>query len=212
MAETKKIKFQVSGVHCKSCKTLLEGEIGLLVGVKDIQVDYQTGDCLVEFDESQVSFKRIKEKIESFDYSVEPVKLVNQANQVNQPPGPKNFLIGLLVPLVLVGLVFGYFYIQNSGALAILAKLNEPNLGYSLIFLIGVLAGFHCVGMCGGLVITYSASATVKSEKKTKITLPHFEYNLGRLISYTIIGGILGGIGSFFAINPYFSGTLMLVA
>ncbi|MFA5022434.1 MAG: sulfite exporter TauE/SafE family protein [Patescibacteria group bacterium] len=82
-----------------------------------------------------------------------------------------------------------------------------------MIFLIGVLASFHCVGMCGGLVITYSTSDAAKAgTKKTKFSWSHLQYNVGRLVSYTIVGGILGGIGSFFAINQIVSGILMLVA
>jgi len=38
------------------------------------------------------------------------------------------------------------------------------------------------------------------------------QYNIGRFISYTIIGGILGGFGSFFGINPIFTGVITLLA
>jgi sulfite exporter TauE/SafE len=64
--------------------------------------------------------------------------------------------------------------------------------------------------MCGGLVISYSAE-NLEGEKKSKIW-PHLQYNAGRLISYTAIGAVLGGIGSFFAISPYFSGAVMILA
>ncbi|MFA6215424.1 MAG: sulfite exporter TauE/SafE family protein [Patescibacteria group bacterium] len=210
-----KIKFKINGLHCKSCKTLLESEVGEMSGVKTAEVDYRTGDCSFEFDENQISFKEIKNKIESFDYQVADLsqrsEIGNQKSEMGNP-GVNNFLVGLLVPLVVIGLVFSYFYVKNTGALSILAKLNESNLGYGLLFFIGFLASFHCVGMCGGLVVTYSAASAVSSQKKWHFSLPHLQYNLGRLVSYTIVGGILGGVGSFFAINPYFSGGLMLFA
>jgi len=223
MPKIKQTKFKVDGLHCKSCKTLLEGEVGDLAGVKYIQVDYQTGDCFVEYDKEQIRFGKIKEKIESFDYLVKIASSArlrsatawqaSTASSVGHQSGAKTFMIGLLIPLVIIGLLFGYFYIQNSGALSILAKLNESNLGFGLIFLIGLLASFHCIGMCGGLVITYSASgAAEEGIKKTNFSWPHLQYNFGRLVSYTIVGGILGGVGSFFAVNQTVSGILMLVA
>lgn len=97
------------------------------------------------------------------------------------------------------------------GFLEILSKLNQQNLSYGLIFLIGFLVSFHCIGMCGGLIITYTASAQAK-KIKSKSYLLHWQYNIGRLISYTLIGAILGGFGSFFGISPVFNGLLTLGA
>jgi sulfite exporter TauE/SafE/copper chaperone CopZ len=214
----KKINFEVEGIHCKSCKTLLETEVDVLMGVNNINVDYQTGRCWVEFDDLKISFSKIKDKIEEFDYKVVDLKNKKVANsriadKEENKSGFSGFAIGLLIPFILIGLVVVYFLFKNFGGFSILAKLNESNLSYGLIFLIGFLVSFHCIGMCGGLVVTYSATIAAKSAgKKTSISLPHIQYNLGRLISYTVIGGILGGIGSFFAINPNFSGAMMLFA
>ncbi|MFA6255075.1 MAG: sulfite exporter TauE/SafE family protein [Patescibacteria group bacterium] len=212
MLDLKKIKFQVKGLHCKSCKTLLETEVDVLKGVNKIEVNYQTGNCFVEFDQNQISFQAIKDKIESFDYSVNAASSASSVNSAGQQAGLKNFLMGMLIPLIIIGLTVGYFFVTKTGALAILARLNESNLSYGLLFVIGILASFHCIGMCGGLVVTYSAGLAASGEKKLRLSIPHLQYNFGRLISYTIVGGILGGIGSFFAINPYFSGGLMLLA
>lgn len=207
MSRLKKLVFRVEGLHCKSCKTLLETEVDVLVGVNNIEVNYQTGEVWVEFDKDKISFSKIKEKIEEFDYKV--INNKEEKSENHDKSGTMNFAIGLLIPLLIVG----YFLFQRFGGFEILARLNDSNLGYGLLFLIGFLVSFHCVGMCGGLVVTYSASLAAKdSEKKSSISLPHIQYNLGRLISYTVIGGILGGIGSFFAINPNFSGTVMLLA
>ncbi|MBU0671122.1 sulfite exporter TauE/SafE family protein, partial [Patescibacteria group bacterium] len=114
----------------------------------------------------------------------------------------KYIYIGTLFILFIIG----YTIIKLTGGLEILSRLNETDISYGLIFVIGLLASFHCLGMCGGLVVTYTVNS-----KKEKLK-PHFYYNLGRFISYTTIGALLGGIGSFFAINPTFTGTIILVA
>ena len=215
MPNLKRIKFSVDGLHCKSCKTLLEGEIGDLAGVDDVKVDYQTGECVVEFDQEKIRIGKIKDKIEEYDYQVQPEQKcpsVSESQETSQNNGAKTFFLGLLIPLTIIGSVAGYFYVEKSGALSLMAKLNDSNLGYGLIFLIGILASFHCIAMCGGLVITYSAGSAKEKNKKVNFSIPHFQYNLGRLISYTLVGAILGGIGSFFAINQILSGALMLVA
>ena len=61
------------------------------------------------------------------------------------------------------------------------------NLSYGLLFVTGLLTGFHCVGMCGALVVSY----TVKTAQQKKISYAtHFFYGLGKTLSYTTIGGL----------------------
>jgi uncharacterized protein len=63
-------------------------------------------------------------------------------------------------------------------------------------FLVGLLGGGHCIGMCGGIVS--AVSMHLPHEKSKSILL--FSYNAGRIISYTIAGVIAGLVGasSFF--------------
>jgi len=63
-------------------------------------------------------------------------------------------------------------------------------------FLVGLLGGGHCVGMCGGIVGAVSMHLP-QSKSKVPFLLP---YNAGRILSYTFAGGIAGLVGasSFF--------------
>ena len=208
----KKINLKLGGLHCQSCKSLIETEIGALKGVAKISVDLKTEQCQIEFDSNQVSLNKIKNKIESLNYQVvndldneEKKAIVKTKNK-----GVWGFTKGFLIPVVIIGLIVGYVLIKKYSGFEILSRLNEANVSYWLIFIIGVMASFHCIGMCGGLVVAYTASDSAKN--KNKSALPHFQYNLGRTISYTIIGGILGGVGSFFGINPTFTGAITLLA
>ncbi len=200
-----KIKLPISGLHCASCQTLIEEEVGQLKGVKKMVVDLKANTGEVEFNEQAISLAEIKMKIKELGY--EPEKTEHKTKS-----SVSGFLTGLLIPLVIGLIILVYFLIVKTGAFSLLARLNEANVGYPLIFLIGFLASFHCIGMCGGLVATYTCGIAAKDGGKNKSLLPHIYYNLGRLISYTAVGGILGGIGSFFAISQYFSGTLMILA
>jgi sulfite exporter TauE/SafE len=70
------------------------------------------------------------------------------------------------------------------------------NMSYYIeIFLIGLLGSMHCIGMCGGFVAMYSLKKPAAAP-----SLPHhIFYNLGRITTYSLIGGTLGYIGSFAA-------------
>jgi sulfite exporter TauE/SafE len=63
-------------------------------------------------------------------------------------------------------------------------------------FLVGLLGGGHCVGMCGGIVGAVSMHLP-QSKSKAPFLL---SYNAGRILSYTFAGAIAGLVGasSFF--------------
>ncbi len=201
----KKITVNITGIHCRSCKTLIETEVDVLKGVKNINVNHQTGECRIEFDDLKISQNKIFETIEKLNYKVNENRVAQKTNKFI----PRKFIIS---GILLILFFLAYFLIKYFGLLEILSKLNEQRISYWLIFFIGVLVSFHCVGMCGGLVVAYTARHHAKEKKKTNISLPHLQYNAGRIISYTAIGGVLGGVGSFFGINPIFTGIIILIA
>jgi sulfite exporter TauE/SafE len=63
---------------------------------------------------------------------------------------------------------------------------------YLLYFTTGFSIGFgHCIGMCGPIVVSLSLNLKDKS-----IFVPQLLYHLGRIITYTILGGVVAAAGS----------------
>lgn len=60
------------------------------------------------------------------------------------------------------------------------------------VFLLGLLGGTHCVGMCGGIV----SALTVQLPTGKPAWTIHLGYNMGRIASYTVAGAVMGAIGS----------------
>lgn len=67
-------------------------------------------------------------------------------------------------------------------------SLFMPPSPYLTLWLIGLLSGAHCVGMCGGIVGALSLGAPRRAEL-------HLAYNIGRMTSYALAGAIAGGVG-----------------
>jgi hypothetical protein len=63
-----------------------------------------------------------------------------------------------------------------------------PESGYLALFLIGLLGGTHCIGMCGGIVGALSMGAGQRPSL-------HLAYNAGRIASYGVAGAIAGALG-----------------
>ena len=56
------------------------------------------------------------------------------------------------------------------------------------LFLVGLLGGTHCVGMCGGIVGALSLG------RRPQASL-HLAYNAGRISSYVLAGALAGAVG-----------------
>jgi sulfite exporter TauE/SafE len=69
------------------------------------------------------------------------------------------------------------------------------------VFMIGLMGGFgHCIGMCGGFVLTYTLKVNendfIEKPNWWQRLSPHLLYSTGRIISYMIIGNLLGLLGT----------------
>lgn len=64
----------------------------------------------------------------------------------------------------------------------------EPSyVGYAAVLLASLTGSLHCAGMCGGFVAVYSSHPAG--------VLPHVAYNLGRLVTYVLLGVAAGFFG-----------------
>ena len=64
-----------------------------------------------------------------------------------------------------------------------------PDSAYLALFLVGLLGGTHCVGMCGGIVGALSFGAPARWSL-------HLAYNAGRILSYGAAGALAGALGA----------------
>ncbi len=96
-----------------------------------------------------------------------------------------------------------------------------PDSGYLAVFLIGLLGGVHCAGMCGGIVAALSLQMPGKPGGEGPAWIVHLAYNLGRIASYAIAGALIGALGSLalllnnalpVQLTLYVAANLMMVA
>jgi sulfite exporter TauE/SafE len=82
--------------------------------------------------------------------------------------------------------------------LAHVGTLVSPSL--VTFFVIGLLGGAHCLGMCGPLVTTYADRLGETGRDTHRLdwydVRQHALFNLGRTVSYAAIGALMGGLGA----------------
>ncbi|MBD3806757.1 sulfite exporter TauE/SafE family protein [Sulfuricurvum sp.] len=70
----------------------------------------------------------------------------------------------------------------------------------------------HCIGMCGGFIVAYSSTKIDATMSRTSQLVRHGAYNIGRVLSYVILGMIFGGIGAIINWSLELHGTLFIFA
>jgi sulfite exporter TauE/SafE len=116
---------------------------------------------------------------------------------------------GVIVVLGAIVLALRHFHLLPRG----LSVSDE--MGYGLVFVIGLVASVSsCLAVTGGLLV---ALATKYNEANPYLTdrerfTPHLYFNLGRIVSYTLLGGAIGVLGAALTLTPAASGALTLVA
>ena len=196
-----KYTFHVKGTHCASCKILIEDILGEQDGIKDVQVNLKKEIVVINTD-SEKSPEELAEtltsKIKQNGYTL---SVERQDKEVQNRD-----VIWKAVPIGLVALAL-FFLLQKSGILNFgIGGETTPTTS----FIIGLIASVSsCLAIVGGLVLSLSAKISEDniSDKKTFIL-----FHLGRLISFGLLGGLLGVVGNAIGINFTFTAILGVIA
>ncbi|HII14876.1 MAG TPA: hypothetical protein HA362_01030 [Nanoarchaeota archaeon] len=187
--------IMIEGMQCHSCEKRIRRAVSRMHGVKRCKADYISGSAEVEFNPEDTSTEKIIEKIESLGYSCGGKKSVSKA---------KYAAIGAGVFVALLGI---FLVLKNTIGFNLPDFSNNVSLG--ILFLAGLMTGFHCVAMCGGFMVSYSA----KNAKENKSGfMQHLYYGTGKTLSYAVIGGLFGLLGSFISFTPKLRGGIAIVA
>jgi len=85
------------------------------------------------------------------------------------------------------------------------------NISIITIITIAFLGSFgHCIGMCGGIVVAYSSTKIDTSWNKTKQSISHILYSMGRVTTYVILGFIFGFVGGVVTFDNTTSGIMLI--
>ena len=164
---------------CINCKKAIENGLGNITGVESVSVNYKTGKCEITIDTRLVGWKDIFNAIEDLGYTVGNNKKTDLINIVS-------------IVVIIVSL---YYFLEQTGLLNLLnfEKVADSTMGFGMLFVIGLMTSVHCIAMCGGINVSQCLS-----ENKKFSGLYPVMYNLGRVVSYTVIGFVLGFAGMLF--------------
>ncbi|MEA5136719.1 MAG: sulfite exporter TauE/SafE family protein [Candidatus Fimivivens sp.] len=180
-------KLRISGMTCVSCQNKIECKLRNTAGVTAATVSYSAGTVDVTYDTDIISLKNITDAIEKLDYKV---LMENE----HRPSNLRRTTVFLLLILSI------YWLLEQFGLLNMLvpSQLGDTRMGYGMLFMIGLVTSVHCVAMCGGINLSQCiprGESGAETQSRVATFMPTFLYNLGRVISYTVVGFLLGLFG-----------------
>ncbi|MBV7276319.1 sulfite exporter TauE/SafE family protein [Clostridium sp. PL3] len=185
----KNIRLKVYNMTCTSCEKTIERTLKKLVGVFNVKANYSGQFVDIEYDSELCSLKDIKDSISNSGYSTESSSNFGFAG-----------ILIVAIAIILIG--------NSTGGFDMNSMLKGAT--YFILFVVGILTSIHCVGMCGGIMLSQSLST--KSINKLQAIKPALLYNAGRVISYTVLGSIVGALGSVLSLSIKAQAALQMFA
>ena len=169
--ETQELKIR--GMICRSCVGEVEALLLHTRGVIRAKVSYLKGQAQLEYDPELVSLSDVQKRLAENGYQSGDRGLSGVALD------GLCLALTLLLTWLLLGSSHHSMELGNSA-------------GFGAAFLLGLMTSPHCLGMCGGILLGNCA-------QNRSPALASLAYNVGRILSYTAIGGIFGALGTVIA-------------
>ncbi len=188
--------FKIEGTHCAACEIIIEREVKKLPGILGIEYKHGGEEVVVSFDDSKIEDinSQIKNVLEKNGYKIDE-GVVGIRNK------KKEWFDAIMIAVSVISI---YVILQN------LLKTDftvSGEINFISIFIIGIIASVStCMAVVGGIVLSLSSQFA----KNGKFT-PIISFHVSRLLSFFILGGVIGAIGSVLRPTLAFQGALEII-
>lgn len=186
-------------MHCNACVLMTESEIGDLPNIVHVKSSLKHHSVEVTGNFGDKTLEQIAEELtiplKPHGYIISVEKKVRERKWAD---------FKIAVPMAL-GFAILFVILQKMG---IVNLVNASNVTYGTAFVIGIIASLStCMAVVGGLVLSMSATFA-KEGNKIK---PQIMFHAGRIVSFFVLGGVIGAIGAAFTLNTSATFVLSLV-
>ncbi len=194
----------IIGMHCASCELAIERKLKKVRGVLGVDADHRSGTATIRTDALHPPRDEdVSAAIGAAGYSVSAV-----------PVGPS---VGRR-PWIDIGasliVILALYQLLKTFDLVSLAPSTTGVLSLGAVFVIGLVAGMSsCLAVTGGLLLALAAKHNERhgSDTPWRKFRPLFHFNVGRLASYFVLGGLVGVLGQSLALTPRMTGYANIV-
>ena len=193
------IYVKIKGIHCQNCETTIQKALLKLPNVKEVTI--KNFIAYITYEEPLTNDEIIN-AITQAGYITKASYIRTNLKDLEKTSNLKQSFLILTIIILIISLTYKIFGFNIFNVIPTI----DSNITYTMLFLTGLLTSIHCVSMCGAINLI----AILNQNSQNRFERP-LKYNLGRLISYTILGGIAGLLGSILTINNTISGIIITI-
>ncbi|TSA44066.1 hypothetical protein D4R49_00775 [bacterium] len=194
--DQKTFTFHVQGMHCKACILMIESELSEVAGITRVVPNLTTHTVEVA---GNFEWRTPEEVARELSQGIEPRGYTLSVEK--QEHEKKWSELAIAVP---VALAFAILFVLLP-KLGIVNLINASNVSSGTAFMIGIVASLStCMAVVGGLVLSMSATFAKEGDR----VRPQILFHTGRIVSFFVLGGVIGALGSAFTLGT--TGTFVL--
>lgn len=182
--------YFIKGMHCAACEVLIEKKLLEIPGIKAVDASTTDGKAIIEYEGEKPALNLLNNIFKRDNYTFSEDQSINNGNTTKS-----SAVFSLAITIIIIGVFLGLERMGVSGLL----NINSSSSLFSF-FSLGVLASLSsCAALVGGMVLSMSKQWNElysSGDSSTKKLGPHILFNTGRILSYLILGGVLGLIGN----------------
>ena len=196
---SRRYTFHIHGMHCAACVLLTESELGDLPYIISVKSSLDTHLIEVTGEFGDKPLEQIAEELtlplEVHGYKISTERLVKEKRW-------SEFRIAIPVAL---GFALLFILLQKLGLVDL---VNAEQVTYGTAFVIGLIASVSsCMAVVGGLLLSLSATFAKEGDR----VRPQILFHLGRIVTFFILGGVIGALGAAFTLSTTMTFILNLV-
>ena len=183
-----KLIVPIKGMHCKSCEILIEENLKEIKEIKKCEVSHISRRAKIWYEDAKPSINQISKAVEKAGYTIGEE---DSKHWFSRNPRDYYFLVNAGAILLLL-----FIAVQMLGLSELTSNINQKSVITAAI--IGLVAGISsCMALVGGLVLALSARHAELHPEASRVEKfrPHLFFNLGRILGFAFLGGLIGLIG-----------------
>lgn len=204
--------FYVKGMHCRSCEIILGGELKKIRGVIRVNANSRNGHVEI-FSEADIDRSKIVNVVKNAGYFIADNVTDEGGGNGKKPWLSRDPKVYRSLAASAVILVILYYVLRALGLNKIDFGNGQPS-SLLIVLVVGLTAGFStCMALVGGLVLGFAARFAEKHPLASPAQKfrPHLFFNLGRIVSYFVLGGIIALAGEAFRLSGTMLGLITIL-
>ena len=179
---TQKYNFHIHGMHCHACVLTIESALEDLPNITHVKANLKHNSLEVTGNFGDKTPEQIAEELtvslKTHEY------IISVERQIKEKKWSE-FKVAIPVAL---GFAVLFVVLQKLGLVNL---VNAGNVTYGTAFVIGIIASLStCMAVVGGLVLSMSATFAKEGDR----VKPQLMFHGGRIISFFVLGGVIGVI------------------